>query len=119
MACDRRLNPMAQERDRGLQPERTALAWSRTGFLALLVTVLSVRAGTSAIRVIDLALTLGLAPLIGLFLYRAVKIPREHRRDDRTAELRHVMIFASLGIATLAALHGIVTVGRVLVLLQD
>ncbi|MCS0501558.1 DUF202 domain-containing protein [Ancylobacter mangrovi] len=95
-------------KDRGLQPERTALSWSRTGFLALLVTALLGRAGTSAADAIELALTLILAPMAGLFLYRGFSIPLAgHEERDDVAGRRRTMLFVGLGITAIAGLQAL------------
>lgn len=107
-------------KDPGLQPERTALSWSRTGLLALLVAALLGRAGTPAASVIELALILLLVPTAGLLLYRGSRIPGDGNAEhDDVAERRSVLLFVSLGIATLAILHGITTLGRIVMYLQD
>ena len=48
-------------KDAGLQPERTGLAWSRTGLLTMLVALLSVRFGLSLVSLLHL----GAAALLG------------------------------------------------------
>ncbi|MFI5610328.1 DUF202 domain-containing protein [Amycolatopsis sp. NPDC051903] len=45
--------------DRGLQPERTALAWQRTGLSAAVVAALLLRTGFVAGSVLDLAAGVG------------------------------------------------------------
>lgn len=42
-------------RDRGLQPERTALAWQRTAMAAALVAVLLLRSGVSRSAPLEMA----------------------------------------------------------------
>lgn len=56
-------------RDSGLQPERTGLAWSRTGLLALLIAALSFRIGVSASAIAHLVVALLLASLACATLY--------------------------------------------------
>jgi len=101
-----------------MQPERTALSWSRTGLLALLVAALLGRAGTPAASVTELALILLLAPMAGLFLYRSFRMPLDpNGGNDDVARRRKLLLFVSLGIATLAVLHGTATFGRLVMYL--
>lgn len=106
-------------RDPGLQPERTALSWSRTGFLALLVAALLGRAGTPAASLIELALILLLVPMAGLFLYRGFRMRLDPNADNNdVARRRKILLFVSLGIAALAVLHGTATFGRLVMYLH-
>lgn len=106
-------------RDPGLQPERTALSWSRTGLLALLVAALLGRAGTPAASVIELALILLLVPMAGLFLYRGFRIPcGGNTEHDDIAERRSLLLLVSLGIAALAGLHAMATLARIIMYLR-
>ena len=57
-------------RDPGLQPERTGLAWSRTGLLALIAASLSIRIGVSATAALHLLAALLLAALGCASLHR-------------------------------------------------
>lgn len=108
-----------EAKDPGMQPERTALSWSRTGLLALLVAALLGRAGTPAASVTELALILLLAPMAGLFLYRSFRMPLDPNGDnDDVARRRKLLLFVSLGIATLAVLHGAATFGRLVMYLH-
>ncbi len=66
-------------RDPGLQPERTGLAWSRTGLLALIAASLSIRIGLSASAAIHLLVALLLAALGCASLHRG------HQRSRYTA----------------------------------
>lgn len=56
-------------KDPGLQRERTGLAWSRTGFVMMLVALLSVR-GASHFSFSQLLAALLLSGTSGLLLYR-------------------------------------------------
>lgn len=68
-------------KDPGLQRERTGLAWSRTGFVMMLVALLSVRGGLAHISFSQLLAALLLSGTSGLLLYRGHQ--RSYYDDDR------------------------------------
>lgn len=66
------------QRDRGLQPERTALAWQRTGLAAAVVAVLLLRTGFvagSPLRIVAGVCAAAVVVLSG-FAARGVPAPR-------------------------------------------
>lgn len=69
-------------RDPGLQPERTGLAWSRTGLLALIVACLSIRIGLSAAAALHLVVALLLAALGCMSLHRGHQRSRYVAGED-------------------------------------
>lgn len=108
-----------EAKDPGLQRERTALSWSRTGLLALLVAALLGRAGLPAESVIAITLSLLLAAIAGLILYRSYRMPLDRSdANDHAMARRNILLFVSLAIAILAALHAAVTLARIAMYLQ-
>jgi hypothetical protein len=101
-------------KDPGLQPERTGLAWSRTGFLALIVACLSLRIGVHTEAVISLLVTLLLAALGCVCLHRGHQRPL-YSSGDEVVTPRHrwlllttssvVVIASATHIALLLARH--------------
>jgi uncharacterized membrane protein YidH (DUF202 family) len=107
--------PDQTQRDPGLQPERTGLAWSRTGLLALLAASLSVRVGFS---VTDVARMLTALLLAGLAV---AAVRRDHQRaryvagEEVVTRTSRMYIFATSAIVVIAsASHAALLVARYL-----
>lgn len=85
-------------RDPGLQPERTGLAWSRTGLLALIVACLSIRIGLSAAAVLHLLVALLLAALGCMSLHRGHQRSRYKAGEEvaTSASRKYLLATSSL-----------------------
>ncbi|GHF60631.1 uncharacterized membrane protein YidH (DUF202 family) [Amycolatopsis bartoniae] len=85
-------------RDRGLQPERTALAWQRTGLSAAVVAVLLLRSGITSGSALELAggACAAVVVLLSAAAARAVPAPRLRLRLVTAAVL-------ACGLCTLAS----------------
>jgi hypothetical protein len=82
-------------RDSGLQPERTGLAWSRTGLLALLTAALTIRIGLTVVAVAHLVVALLLAALALALLHRGHMRSRYAVRDDVVTRSSQRLLFAT------------------------
>ncbi|QRG06910.1 DUF202 domain-containing protein [Xanthobacter dioxanivorans] len=93
--------------DKGLQPERTGLAWSRTGFVMMLVALLSVRMGMGRSSLLHLAAA-ALAATAALALFRTSRLRTFLNPGDEEALIRTRirMIGATSGaVIAMAILH--------------
>ncbi|MCL8383913.1 DUF202 domain-containing protein [Xanthobacter aminoxidans] len=103
-------------KDPGLQRERTGLAWSRTGFLMMLVALLSVRGGLSHFSFSQLLAALLLSGTSGLLLYRGHQRSRyEDGTDEVVAEpSRRLAAVTGMVVFAVALLHAISVLLRLL-----
>jgi Domain of unknown function (DUF202) len=106
-------------KDGGLQPERTSLAWSRTGVLAFLVSLLCIRTGVSATSIAHLTTATILGSVSGAMFYQAHL--RSHF-DPNLSEVvgdgsRRIKMIASSSILAVAALHELVLLWRHFIIL--
>lgn len=93
-------------KDPGLQPERTGLAWSRTGFLAFVVACLSLRVGLSATTVGDVLAALLLATLGVACLHRGHQRPRYSAGEEVvTTRHRWFLLATSSSLVIAATIH--------------
>jgi hypothetical protein len=94
-------------RDPGLQPERTGLAWSRTGLLAFLVATLSVRVGLSVTDLAHLLTALLLAGLGAAALRRGHQRARYTANEEVVTAASRAYILATSAIVAIACLSHI------------
>ena len=98
--------------DAGLQPERTSLAWTRTGLALLVVSLLVTRLAPGSGGV---AIAAGLAGTVLAAVLMAVQ-PRRHQRQDarlragRGARPSAVAAIAVTGVTVLIAVTALVLV---------
>jgi Domain of unknown function (DUF202) len=93
--------------DPGLQPERTALAWQRTGFIAALLAVLLLRSGINGKAPLEVAAAVSAAGV-------AVVCVVSPRRLRTPASTRYRLALAAGG----AVLSGLLTAGHLAALLH-
>jgi uncharacterized membrane protein YidH (DUF202 family) len=97
-------------KDTGLQPQRTALAWVRTGLAVLVNAVVVLRAGIEAERPFILALGVVLlcavAALVACGTWRARELTS---RAERTAP-HWMLIAATSGVVWIACIGGIASI---------
>jgi len=91
-----------QDKDPGLQPERTGLAWSRTGLLALIVACLSIRIGVSAATQLHLVVALLLAALGCMSLHRGHQRSRYVAGEDVATNTSRKFLLATSCLIILA-----------------
>lgn len=92
-------------RDRGLQPERTALAWQRTALAAAVAAVLLLRSGLTRNAPLEIAAAVCASAVVVLWFIAV-------RRPPTTGSCRHI-----LGAATLAVVaSGLLTALQVVLL---
>ncbi|MCP2163897.1 DUF202 domain-containing protein [Goodfellowiella coeruleoviolacea] len=96
---------MAADRDPGLQPERTALAWQRTAFTATVLAVLLVRAGVLHAAPLEIAAGV-LASVLVLVCLTAVRAPAAAGSSRRRLA---VAAFAAAGTGLLTTAQLLVT----------
>lgn len=102
-------------RDPGLQPERTGLAWSRTGLLALIAASLSIRIGVSATAALHLLAALLLAALGCASLHRGRQRARYTAGEQVTsATSRKYLLFAASIVVIASTTHAAALVARLL-----
>ncbi|GAA3840117.1 DUF202 domain-containing protein [[Pseudomonas] carboxydohydrogena] len=102
-------------RDPGLQPERTGLAWSRTGLLALIVASLSIRIGLSATAAFHLLAALLLAALGCASLHRGRQRSRCTASEQIvTSTSRKYLLAASTIVVIASAIHAGTLLARLL-----
>lgn len=102
-------------RDPGLQPERTGLAWSRTGLLALIAASLSIRIGLSATAALHLLAALLLAALGCASLQRGRQ--RSRYTDGEpivTSTSRKYLLAASAIIVIVSVTHAAALLARLM-----
>jgi uncharacterized membrane protein YidH (DUF202 family) len=97
---------MRAARDPGLQPERTGLAWLRTGISMMFVCFLSLLAGVSDENVFRLAAAIiaGVMSCLMLIHARARTAP-DRPGIDPTRSNRPVAIIVTLSVGAIADLH--------------
>lgn len=91
-------------KDPGLQPERTGLAWSRTGLLALLAASLSVRVGFSVTDVAHMLTALLLAGLAVAAVRRDHQRARYVANDEVVTATSRAYILATSAIVVIASI---------------
>lgn len=102
-------------RDPGLQPERTGLAWSRTGLLALIAASLSIRIGVSATAALHLLAALLLAALGCASLHRGRQRARYTAGEQvASAASRKYLLFAASIVVIASTTHAAALVARLL-----
>ncbi|EKS29164.1 DUF202 domain-containing protein [Afipia felis] len=89
-------------RDPGLQPERTGLAWSRTGMLALIVACLSIRIGLTAAAALHLLVALLLAALGCMSLHRGHQRSRYVTGEEVATSTSRKYLLATSGLVVIA-----------------
>ncbi len=102
-----------RSRDPGLQPERTGLAWSRTGLLALIVACLSIRIGLSAAADLHLIVALLLAGLGCMSLHRGHQRSRYVAGEDVATSTSRKFLLGTSSLVMLAC-----TIDAVLLLMR-
>ena len=96
---ERVAQPPAPARDPGLQPERTALAWFRTGLSFLVNALLALKAGVQSGQ--PALVALGVSLLVASLGTAAVGSWREHRllrRAERAGPPAIAMLATTLGV---------------------
>lgn len=91
----------------GRQRERTGLSWSRTGFLTMLVTLLSIRGGLAHGSLGELCAALLLGALSAVLLYRGHERSRYEDGADEVIALpsRRAVVLTGLVIVVVAVFH--------------
>lgn len=96
--------------DRGLQPERTALAWSRTGLAIFVNAMIVLRAGAQSGQplIVSLGIVL-LAAAAGAVVCGVWRV-RHLAEDGKRVAPPWILIVATAGIALLACFSGVAVV---------
>jgi uncharacterized membrane protein YidH (DUF202 family) len=97
---------MEDTRDSGLQPERTGLAWLRTGITMMFVCLLTLLAGLSDMDVFRIAAAIIAAGMSCLTLAHArTRTAPDRPGVDPTGSNRPVAIAVALSVVAIAGLH--------------
>jgi uncharacterized membrane protein YidH (DUF202 family) len=92
--------------DSGLQPERTGLAWLRTGITMMFVCLLSLLAGLSDMSAFRIAAAIVAASMSCLMLAHArTRAAPDRNGVDPTGSTRPVAIAVALSVVAIAGLH--------------
>jgi uncharacterized membrane protein YidH (DUF202 family) len=97
---------MDGDRDPGLQPERTGLAWLRTGITMMFVGLLTLVVAASDMNVFRIAAAVIAAFMACLMLAHArTRAVPDRPGVDPTSSNRPIAIVVALSVVAIAALH--------------
>ena len=97
-------------RDRGLQPQRTALAWSRTGLAIFVNALIILRAGMQSDQILISALGIALLVASALAVVTGTWRIRYLAAHGAPVSPPWILIASTTGVAWLACLGGVASI---------